>query len=345
MSGGVDSSVAAALMLESGYEGVGITMKLHPESKEIYGEKCGSPQDAADAAAVARRLGMAFEAVDCSDEFVRTVVEPFVRSYEAGQTPNPCIECNRHMKFGRLYQRVKELGCDKVVTGHYARVTFDGERYLLQRAKDKRKDQSYVLYFLSQEQLAHTCFPLGEIESKEQVRALAAERGFDNALRPDSQDICFVPDGAYADFISRYTGKDYPEGDFVDLEGNVLGRHKGLIGYTVGQRRGLGLALPQQGYVIEKNLQKNEIVVAPREALLIERICVGEVNWIAIQPPVSALRAEVVTRYQAPPVQATLIPESDGITVLFDTPQKRPAAGQSAVFYDGDTVLGGGIIK
>lgn len=346
MSGGVDSAVAAKLMLDSGFECIGVNMKLHPEGTDTYGEKCGSPCDVRYAESVASVLGIPFESIDCSNRFEQCVVENFVQSYEAGRTPNPCIECNRHLKFGHLYERAAELGCDKVVTGHYARVERIGKRYLLKRAKDLKKDQSYVLYFLSQQQLAHTCFPLGEMESKEQVRALAEQFSFANAHRPDSQDICFVPDGNYAAFLSRYTGKNYPEGNFVDIDGRVLGRHKGLVSYTIGQRRGLGLALAQPGYVVEKRMKENEIVVAPHDYLLTQTVRVTSLNWIAFDTPPVSFRAQVATRYQAPLVDATLTVENDGIlTLVFDTPQRRPAAGQSVVFYDGDIVIGGGIIE
>ncbi len=345
MSGGVDSSVAAMLTQKEGFECVGVHMKLHPCSTDVYGDKCGSPRDETDAKSVANRLGMPFYALDCSGQFEKKVVENFVSSYEQGSTPNPCIECNRHLKFGHLYDKAKQLGCEKVVTGHYARVRKAGDRFALLRAKDPKKDQSYVLYFLTQEQLAHTYFPLGELESKEQVRSLAEQFGFDNAGRPDSQDICFVPDGDYAAFLSRYTGKTYPAGNFVDPDGKVLGRHKGLVAYTIGQRRGLGLALSCPGYVVEKKTKENEIVVAPKEYLMTDTVRVGKANWIAFDEPPGQFRAQVCLRYQAPPVSATITLEQDGEFILrFDTPQRRPAKGQSAVFYEGDTVLGGGII-
>lgn len=346
MSGGVDSSVAAKLTQKAGFDCVGIHMKLHPCGTETYGDKCGSPRDEADAKSVAKRLEMPFVALDCSKQFEKKVVENFVTSYEQGETPNPCIECNRHLKFGHLYEKAAELGCEKVVTGHYARVKKMGDRWQLLRALDPKKDQSYVLYFLTQEQLAHTYFPLGELEGKEQVRSLAEQFGFENANRPDSQDICFVPDGDYAAFLSRYTGKTYPEGNFVDLDGKVLGRHKGLVAYTVGQRRGLGLALAAPGYVIEKRIAQNEIVVAPHEYLLSTTLRVGNLNWIAFDRPPQTIRAQVCTRYQAPPVSANIeVLENGEALITFDTPQRRSAAGQSAVFYEGDVVLGGGIIK
>lgn len=344
MSGGVDSSVAAALMKKKGYDCIGATMKLHDAT--LGGEQsCGTSKDAADAAQVAAFLGMPHQLLDYSAAFEGEVVERFVRAYEQGNTPNPCIDCNRHMKFGKLHQVAREMGCDKVVTGHYARVEYDGRRWLLKKAKDLRKDQSYVLYFLSQEQLSHTMFPLGELESKEQVRALAAEYGFINADKPDSQDICFVPDGDYASFIRGFTGKEYPGGNFVDPEGKILGQHKGLIGYTIGQRKGLGLALPHPGYVTEKRMDTNEVVVSSKEGLLCEGIRAHDLNWIAFDTPPQTFACMARTRYQAPEAPCRVSLSRDGSAiVLFDTPQKRPAPGQSVVFYDGDTVLGGGII-
>ncbi len=344
MSGGVDSSVAAALLTEQGYDCVGVTMKLHDGS--VGGEQsCGTSSDAADAAAVAARLGMPHQVLDYSEDFEREVMCRFVSAYEHCRTPNPCIDCNRYMKFGRLHEAAAQMNCDKVVTGHYARIVFDGDRWLLKKGKDPTKDQSYVLYFLSQQQLAHTLFPLGELENKETVRKLAVAYGFANADKPDSQDICFVPDGDYAAFIRTFTGKEYPQGDFVDPDGKVLGRHKGLIHYTIGQRKGLGLALPQAGYVTEKRADTNEVVVSPREGLLCNGLQADGLNWIAFDTPPDIFRCMVRTRYQAPEVPCTVTLQQNGsVSVLFDTPQKRPAAGQSVVFYDGDTVLGGGMI-
>lgn len=344
MSGGVDSSVAAKLMLQAGYDCIGITMKLH---NVVSGgvQSCGTAKDAADAAQVAAGLGMPHRLVDYSADFEGEVMKRFVRAYEQGRTPNPCIDCNRYMKFGRLHRVAEELGCEKVVTGHYARIVFENGRWLLKKGMDPRKDQSYVLYFLSQQQLAHTVFPLGEFSGKEEVRALAAQSGLINAQKPDSQDICFVPDGDYAAFIRAYTGKEYPEGDFVDPDGKVLGRHKGLIHYTIGQRKGLGLALPHPGYVSAKRMKENQVVVSPREGLLCDGIRAERLNWIAFDTPPDTFSCMVRTRYQAPEVPATVTLSKDGsVSVLFDTPQKRPAAGQSVVFYDGDTVLGGGTI-
>ena len=344
MSGGVDSSVAAYLTQQRGYDCIGVTMKLHDAA--LGGEgSCGTAEDAKDAAKVAKALGMPHHLIDYSADFALEVMERFVRAYEEGQTPNPCIDCNRYMKFGRLHRVAEEMDCDKVVTGHYARICFENGRWLLKKGKDPRKDQSYVLYFLSQNQLAHTLLPLGELTGKEEVRALASVQGMLTADKPDSQDICFVPDGDYATFIRNHTGKDYPPGDFVDPDGKVLGRHKGLIHYTIGQRRGLGLALLQPGYVTEKKMKENQVVVSPREGLLCDSIQAKDLNWIAFDKAPAEFTCMVRTRYQAPEVPVTVTTLENGeVLVQFETPQKRPAAGQSVVFYDGDIVLGGGVI-
>ena len=242
MSGGVDSSVSAALMCEKGYECIGVTMKLY-ENEDI-GEPCEKAcctlSDVEDARSVCHKLGMRYYVSNFKEDFSRQVIDRFIHAYEVGATPNPCIDCNRFMKFARLYHRAKEQDCDTIVTGHYARIDYDEEkgRYLLKKSANVAKDQSYVLYFMTQDQLAHTCFPLGEYSDKEQVRAVAEKYGFVNARKHDSQDICFVPDGNYGNFIEEYSGKTYPPGDFVDLDGNVLGQHKGLIRYTIGQEKG-----------------------------------------------------------------------------------------------------------
>ena len=341
MSGGVDSSVAAALTLQAGYECIGLTMLLH---SAVTAGGCGTSAEAEDAARVAASLGFDHQVLDCTEQFSNAVIDRFVTAYEQGRTPNPCIDCNRYLKFGHLHQVARQLGCDKVVTGHYARIVFENGRWLLKKGKDPRKDQSYVLYFLSQEQLAHTLLPLGDTDGKEQVRALAAKLSLPTAQKPDSQDICFVPDGDYAAFIRNYTGKAYPPGDFVTPDGQVLGRHKGLIHYTIGQRRGLGLALPWPGYVTHKNLAENQVVVAPREGLLCDAVTAGKLNWIAFDTLPSTFHCMAATRYQAPEVPCTVTVTDDTARVFFDSPQKRPAPGQSIVFYDGDIVLGGATI-
>lgn len=256
MSGGVDSSVAALLMQKAGYRCVGATMKLFAGAGRDDEKACCTLEDAQDARDVARKLGMRHYVFQFTEDFARKVIEPFIRCYEQGGTPNPCIECNRYLKFEKLFLRAQALECDTIVTGHYARNEYDSAsgRWLLKKARDPKKDQSYVLFFLSQEQLARIRFPLGDFSSKEEVRKLAAEQGFVNARKRDSQDICFVPRGDYNAFIREYTGKDYPPGPFLDQQGRVLGEHRGLIGYTVGQRKGLGLSLPSPLYVQKRIL-------------------------------------------------------------------------------------------
>ena len=350
MSGGVDSSVAAALMCQQGYECIGANMKLY--AGEIPdgcgGKTCCSLEDAEDARSVCYKLGMKFHVFNFTSDFSKEVMDRFVRAYESGATPNPCIDCNQYMKFGRLYERAQLLDCDTIVSGHYARVVYDegSGRYLLKKARNLAKDQSYVLYFLTQEQLRHTRFPLGEFESKDQIRALAEELGFITAKKKDSQDICFVPDGDYAKFITDRTGITYSAGDFVDTEGNVLGRHKGMIHYTIGQRRGLGLALPQSMYVKYKDMEKNQVVLSTNKELFSDRLVADRFNWSAIDPPAQPIRVKAKTRYQAKEADATVtvLPEGQ-VEVLFDQPQRALTKGQAVVLYDGDTVVGGGVIR
>lgn len=349
MSGGVDSSVAAALMCDAGYESVGVMMKLFQnETVDIpRGHTCCSLDDAEDARSVAYRLGMKFYVFNFTDDFARQVIDRFIDAYETGATPNPCIDCNRYMKFARLYQRAKELDCDVIVTGHYARIAYDEQRgrWLLKRAKNTAKDQSYVLYFMDQEQLAHTCFPLGEYESKEEVRALAEQYGFVNARKHDSQDICFVPDGDYGNFIERYTGKEYPHGAFVDTDGRVLGEHKGIIRYTIGQRKGLGLALPAPMYVCRKDLKENKVILSPESGLYSRELTATGFNWIAYDHPAEPVRVTAKTRYHAKEAPATASVLPDGrVKIVFDEPQRAITVGQAVVLYEGDVVAGGGTI-
>jgi len=349
MSGGVDSSVCAALMTEEGYDCIGITMKLY-ENDTAGLEKegaCCSLSDALDARKVCGRLGMDHYVFNFREDFEKKVIDRFVAAYEAGDTPNPCIDCNRYLKFDRLYRRAKELDCAYIATGHYARVERDAKsgRFLLKKAFNTAKDQSYVLAFLNQEQLAHTKFPLGGFASKEQVRELADAYGFANAAKRDSQDICFVPDGNYADFIRRYTGKEYPSGDFVTADGKKLGEHKGIIRYTIGQRKGLGLALPAPLYVCRKDTEKNEVVLSPEDALFSTACIVGDFNWIAYDEPRGSVRVTAKTRYRAKEAPATAHVRADGrVELVFDEPQRAITTGQAAVLYDGDAVVGGGTI-
>ncbi len=351
MSGGVDSSVAAALMQEAGYDCIGVTMKLY--ANETIGvcrsHTCCSLDDVEDARSVAEDLGMPYYVFNFADDFEEKVIDRFVTSYEKGYTPNPCIDCNRFMKFDKLYHRAQELGCEKIVTGHYARIAWNAERgrYVLKKAVNKAKDQSYVLCFMTQEELANTEFPLGEYADKDKVREVAERYDFVNAHKHDSQDICFVPDGDYAKFIEGYTGKTYPEGDFVDENGHVLGRHKGMIRYTIGQRKGLGLALPSPLYVGRKDMAQNQVVLTTNEGLFTTYLRAGEFNWISIEKPAvgQKIRVTAKPRYRAVEAPATAMVQEDGsVEVVFDEPQRALTCGQAVVLYDGEEVVGGGTI-
>ena len=347
MSGGVDSSVAAYLMINQGYECMGATMKLvtNPDEEKGRERSCCSLEDVEDARSVAAKLGMPYYVFNFTEEFKKQVMEPFIAAYEKGATPNPCIECNRHLKFEQFYKRAMEIGCDFVVTGHYGRISEENGRFLLKKAVDKTKDQSYVLYSMTQEQLAHTLFPLGEME-KTEARQLAEGRGFLNSNKPDSQDICFVPDGDYAGFIRRSTGKDSPEGEFVDKDGNVLGTHKGIIHYTKGQRKGLGISAATPLYVCEICPQENRIVLGQNEDLFTQEFEAEDMNWIYWDVPPESFRAKAKVRYRHTEQWAEVRLLADGrIRVKFDEPQRAITRGQAVVLYDEEYVLGGGVIQ
>ena len=350
MSGGVDSSVAALLMKEKGYDCIGITMKLYDAEtgQACRSRTCCTLEDVEDARQVAATLSIPYYVLNFKDDFQKKVILPFVETYEAGGTPNPCIRCNRFMKHEKLYKKGEELGCRYIVTGHYARIRYDKEkdRYLLLKAKDEKKDQSYVLYFLSQEQLKHSMFPLGEYESKEEIRAIAEKNGFFNADKPDSQDICFVTNGDYGDFLEKVRGKPYPEGHFVDESGQKLGKHRGIVRYTIGQRKGLGLALKEPMYVVGKDLGKNQVILSTKEGLHSEGLLAYDFNWISMDPPKTEYPVTAKTRYNAKPVPAFVSCEEDGtVKVRFEKPERAVAPGQAVVLYDGDIVVGGGTIK
>lgn len=348
MSGGVDSSVAAFLTKEAGYSCIGATMKLfaNDDIGVCREHSCCSLDDVEDARSVARSMNIPYYVFNYSERFTELVMDKFVEAYENGMTPNPCIDCNRYMKFEKLYSQAKELYCDYVVTGHYARIEFDDNRnrYILKKAIDLSKDQSYVLYSMTQDQLAHTLFPLGGME-KTKTRQIAEENGFINAKKHDSQDICFVQNGSYAEFIEQYTNKKYPEGNFVDMQGNILGKHKGIIRYTVGQRKGLGLSLKEPMYVAKIDVENNTVVLAKDAELYSTSLIANNINLISvdrINEPMH-LKAKVRYRHTEQPATVTQIDE-DTVSIVFDEPQRAITKGQAVVLYDGDVVIGGGTI-
>ena len=346
MSGGVDSSVAAYLLQQQGYACIGVTMRLYEnETAGIpRGHTCCSLDDVEDARAVAYDLGMPYYVLNFTEEFDEKVIRKFVQVYQNGGTPNPCIDCNRYLKFDHLLNRARELGCDYIATGHYVqRWQDENGRWGLRKNDDPGKDQSYVLYSLTQDQLAHTLFPLGGMH-KDAVRAIAEEQGLCNARKHDSQDICFVPDGDYARFMEGFTGKHYPAGDFLDESGKVVGTHNGAVRYTLGQRKGLGLALGAPVYVCGKDMQANTVTVGPESALFDRIVYAEDVNWIAIPELTGPLRVTARTRYHQTEQAATVYPAENGFRLEFDQPQRAPTPGQSVVLYQGDVVLGGGTI-
>ena len=347
MSGGVDSSVAAYLMTSKGYDCMGCTMRLYENDmigEDLFGTCC-SLNDTQDARSVCDKIGIDYNIYHYEAEFRDKVIEPFVCSYEMGETPNPCIRCNKYLKFDTLYQKGREMGYDVIVTGHYARIEERGGHFYLLKAKNLAKDQSYVLYDLTEEQLAHTAFPLGEY-TKDEVREIADSQGFVTSHKKESQDICFVPDGDYAGMIKRYRGKDYPKGNFVDRDGNVLGTHDGIIGYTIGQRRGLGIPAEKRLYVTKLDVPNNQVILGDNEDLFKRELTIRDFHWITGEKPTSEFRCLAKIRYRHKEQPCTVTPTSDGgALVVFDEPQRAATPGQSCVLYDGDIVLGGGIIS
>ncbi|MDR0721343.1 MAG: tRNA 2-thiouridine(34) synthase MnmA [Treponema sp.] len=348
MSGGVDSSVAALLSQNRGFDCIGVTLKLFSAPEDpLRGERkrsCCSLADVVDARNVAYQLHIPHYVLNFSAAFGDQVIRKFVETYEKGETPNPCIDCNRYIKFDGLLQRAKQLAIEYLVTGHYARIEQQGSRFLLKKARDLRKDQSYVLYTMTQEQLAHTVFPLGDL-TKEEVRAIALEAGLLNAQKQDSQDICFIPGGDYAHFIEEYRGKPAVPGNILDETGLLLGQHQGLIRYTIGQRRGLGLSFPEPRYVSAKSPADNTLILGKEGALYRKTLYADTLNLIAWEEPEKPRQVTVKTRYlQAEQTARALQVATDRIRVDFDKPQRAITPGQAVVLYDGDVVLGGGTI-
>lgn len=332
MSGGVDSSVAALLMKNEGYTCVGATMQLYSEG------------DCGDARAIADKLDMPFYVFPLKEEFKQNVIDKFIECYEQGKTPNPCVECNRTLKFGAMMDKMREMNCDFVVTGHYARVVCENGEYKLKKAVDETKDQSYFLYMLTQEQLKHIKFPLGEY-TKSEIRQIAEENGFVNARKKDSQDICFVPDGDYVSFIKGYNGKEYPKGLFMHKDGFSFGEHKGIVNYTVGQRKGLGIAYKTPLYVLNIDPETNNVILGYNDDLFTDTVKAKNVNIISGKPISQPIRVLARVRYRHKEQPATAWQDDNGfLCVKFDEPQRAITKGQSLVLFDGDTVLGGGEI-
>ena len=344
MSGGVDSAGAALLLQRAGYDVAGVTLQLQPQ--QYRPGQCGAPEEAEIARAVAKRLGIPHTVLDLRERFCTAVMDPFVDAYVRGLTPNPCIDCNREIKFGALLDWALAQGADAIATGHYARVLqreTDG-RWLLLRGRDRRKDQSYVLYQLTQHQLSHLLLPVGTYE-KPALRALAEEAGLCNAGKADSQDICFVPDGDYMSFLRTYGGVEPVCGDFVDQAGRVLGRHQGLERYTTGQRKGLGVSANHPLYVLKKNLADHTVTLGPDSALYTRELTADRVNWISIPELTGPMAVTAKTRYSQREAAATVEPLPDGkIRVVFDEPQRAITPGQAVVLYDDEAVVGGGTI-
>ena len=347
MSGGVDSSVAAWLAQQAGYSCVGVTLRLVlNEDAGLPAERtCCSLADVEDARRAAWQLGMEHFTFNFTEEFREKVLVPFSEAYARGETPNPCIACNRYLKFGKLLRRADELGYGRIVTGHYARIERCGDEYLLRKAADETKDQSYVLYSLSQAQLARTLFPLGGL-TKPEVRRIAQELGLVTAKKRDSQDLCFAPDGDYAGAAERCLGRRFPPGDFVDGGGRILGRHRGIGRYTVGQRKGLGLSAPEPLYVRTVLPERNEVVLGRDSELWSRALDAGDFRWVSGRAPSGTLRLSAKIRYRHRERPAFVTPTGpDTVRVVFDEAQRAITPGQSVVLYDGDTVVGGGIIR
>ncbi len=344
MSGGIYSAVAALLVKEMGYDASGATMRvcqrLLPDGQD------GVDVDINDAREICLRLGIAHEIYDFREEFRDAVIKNFIDTYIRGGTPNPCVVCNKLLKFGILLDKAIENGADLIATGHYARIEKNEVgRYLLKAALDTKKDQTYMLWSLSQYQLSHTLLPLGDL-TKSEIREIGEQRGFINAHKSDSQDICFIPDGDYAGYIEKSLGAKYPSGDYIDEDGNILGRHKGMIHYTIGQRKGLGISMGRHIFVTDKNPESNTVTLADEDKLFKNTVKLRDINLIPFDTLNGRMRVEAKIRYSQRTAAAYAEQTGDGEIMLeFDEPQRAPAKGQSAVIYDGEYVIGGGIIQ
>jgi tRNA-specific 2-thiouridylase len=340
MSGGVDSSVAAVLLKEDGHQVTGVTMRILPEDENTTkAEK--------DAASVARQLDIPHHIIDLRDIFARRIIDYFCREYQLGRTPNPCILCNKFIKLGALRDKIGEVGAEYLATGHHARIEKDENsgKYLLKKGRDRMKDQSYFLCQLTQEQLSHTLFPIGHL-TKERVKRMAAERGFPANSRPESQEICFIPDDDYKKFLREHLTQTTPPGKIQDEKGETLGQHQGIASYTVGQRRGLGIFAARPLYVTSIEAESNTINVGNREKTYGTELIAENLNWIAIPKPTQPFKVKAKIRYRHPEAEAMVKPQDDfSVYVKFTEPQMAITPGQEVVFYDGDIIIGGGTIS
>ena len=351
MSGGVDSAVAAYVLKEQGYEVIGITMKLWEEDEENYAEDyggCCSLSSVEDARLVCEKIDIPFYVINYNERFIETVVDNFIDEYLSGHTPSPCIRCNKYIKFDELLKTAHSLGAYYVATGHYGIIGYNEalERYTISKSKELRKDQTYMMYSLSQEQIKHTLMPLGVFETKEEVRQIAEREDLVVARKNDSQEICFVIDDDYARFVKEHTQKKIPKGKFVDINGNVLGEHKGIIHYTIGQRKGLGVTFGKPMYVVEIRPKTNEVVLGDNDDVFKKQLTAKEVNIITMEHLPEAFECEGKVRYSSKTAPCTIYPlENNRVRVEFKEPQRAVTPGQSVVFYDGDLLLGGGVIE
>lgn len=347
MSGGVDSSVAAYLLKEQGYEVIGITMRLAPED-DNYPQNdggCCSLSAVEDARRVCDRIGIPFYVFNFKDSFKKKVIDYFVEEYMIGKTPNPCIACNKHLKFDELLTKARAIGADYVATGHYAKIEERDGRYLLIKSDDDRKDQTYALYNFTQDQLKHTLMPCGEY-TKDKIREIAKEIGLDVHNKKDSEEICFIPDNDHGRYITLARPNEIKEGNFVDRKGNILGKHKGIVYYTIGQRKGLGLALGTPVFVTDINPKTNEVIVGPEVDIFKTELIAGDLNFISFDKLEKEIEISAKIRYSAKPAPCKLIPLKDGkVKVVFGDKQRAITKGQSIVFYDGNIVVGGGVIE
>ncbi len=340
MSGGVDSSVSALLLKKQGYDVIGATLEL------FTGSSCCNMNTYLDAKNVCASIGIPHFTYDFKEEFKNKVIDDFIDCYANCKTPNPCIECNKYMKFGIMYEKAKELGCDFIATGHYAKTEYSNEykRWILKKSKAGKKDQSYVLWNLPKELISHVIFPLSEFESKEEIRKIANENNLKVANKPDSEDICFVPDGNYKRFLENNSNIKPKAGNIVNQKGEILGKHTGLYNYTIGQRKGLGISYKVPLFVLGFNKEKNEVIVGEEKELYKKEILVKDINLLLVDEIKGKMNVEVKTRYSSNCANATIRQENNIVKVEFENPQRAITPGQSAVFYIGDIVLGGGKI-